>query len=341
MGNGLIDLSHEKIVQFSVVVKDAEKTAKRFSEIFGIRWRLYALTLENMVVHNKRFANAGCNLRIAIGDFGGRSLKLVQPVAGNSSYAEFLERYGEGFYTLSFGTLINYDEIVSTLVKAGIHLEMQAEGSQGSGFTVMDTTEDLGCRIEFCGPAYAAGRNNLHFIGAVLPDGPCHVEMENPVLSGGKRVNQVGIVVRDEKKTAGKFEELLGIGNWMYAYGPPGLIHAYLNGEPVQESAMESLDVAFAMGWLGDIQIEIIRPIGLRPGGCHRRFLDKKGNGIQHLSFGIQEDFSAVVDAMKGKAGIGAEFMATIKDHGVTACYFASQGQLGGFQLEIVGKTQV
>jgi len=38
-------------------------------------------------------------------------------------------------------------------------------------------------------------------------------------------------------------------------------------------------------------------------------------------------------------AGIGVEFTASIKDHGVSATYFASQNQLGGFQLEIVGKT--
>jgi hypothetical protein len=39
------------------------------------------------------------------------------------------------------------------------------------------------------------------------------------------------------------------------------------------------------------------------------------------------------------KAGIGIEFAATIKDHGVSACYFATQELLGGFQLEIVGRT--
>ena len=102
---------------------------------------------------------------------------------------------------------------------------------------------------------------------------------------------------------------------------------------------MESLDVAFAMGVLGDIQIEIIRPIGLRPGGCHQVFLDKRGNGIQHVSFGIQPDYYEFIDEMK-TAGIGVEFSASIKDHGVSATYFASQNELGGFQLEIVGITK-
>jgi hypothetical protein len=333
-----IDLSREKIIQFSVVVSDVEKTAKRFSEVFGISWQLYTLRLDTVVLHNESVDNARCDLRIAIGDFGGRSLKLIQPVSGRSSYSEFLRDRGEGFYTIGFGTLINHDQIVSALNRSGIRAEMQGDVGRGSTFSILDTTEDLGCRIEFCSPATDIGKTNMVQVGILAPSNPALVNLQEPAFPGGKRVNQVGIVVRDEKKAAGRFKELLGIGAWTYAYGPPGLINAYLNEEPVAESAMESLDVAFALGWLGDLQIEIIRPIGIRPGGCHQRFLDRKGNGIQHVSFGIQGDYRALVDAMR-KAGIGVEFTATIRDHGVSACYFASQSQLGGFQLEIVGKT--
>jgi hypothetical protein len=43
-GTGL-DLSREKIVQFSLIVKDRDKIAKRFSRVFGIPWKLYELNL--------------------------------------------------------------------------------------------------------------------------------------------------------------------------------------------------------------------------------------------------------------------------------------------------------
>ena len=336
MGKGVVDLSHEKIVQFSLVVKDVEKTAKRFAQVFGVRSKLYSLRLSNTIWHS-RDTGQGCDLRLAIGNFGGRSVKLIQPVAGRSAYSEFLEKCGEGFYTIGLGTLLNHDDVVSALTKAGIGLEMQGEGDQGSRFSIMNTIADLGCRIEFCSPERPSGKRRIEQIGVVLPDGPGVARMEHPILSGGKKINQVGIVVNDEKKAAEKFEELLGIQGWTYDYGPPNLVDAYMNEEAVQASDMEPLDVAFAMGWLGDLQVEIIRPIGLRPGGCHQRFLDRKGNGIQHVSFGIQGDYAEVVGAMK-RAGIESEFRATIKDHGVTACYFATQDQLGGFQLEIVGK---
>jgi hypothetical protein len=336
MDSSVTDFSREKIVQFSLVVKDAEKTASRFSEIFGTCWRLYALRMDDLILYGEKLIDAPCEVRIAIGDFAGRSLKLIQPVSGRSSYSEFLEKSGEGFYTIGFGTLLNHNQAVDNLVKAGIALEMQGDAGHGSRFSIMNTLDDLGCRIEFSSPAGKPAATNIRKTGVVLPENPSFVEMEIPVFAGGKKINQVGLVVRDEKRAAARFEELLGIGGWAYAYGPPNLVDAYLDERPVPESAMESLDVAFSMGWLGDLQIEIIRPIGIRPGGCHQRFLDMKGGGIQHVSFGIQGDYRSFVEGMK-KAGIGAEFSATIKDHGVTACYFATQSQLGGFQLEIVG----
>jgi hypothetical protein len=335
-----LDLSGEKIIQISLVVKDAEKVAKRFSEIFGFSWKSYDLDPREIVLHDKTLRDGGCHLKIAIGAFGGRSLKLVQPVSGKSSYAEFLQNNGEGFYTLGLGTLANHDEVVSALKKGGIPIEMQGDLGNGGRFSIFRTTEDLGCRFELSSPADQANESRLTQTGTVTPAGAAFVDMDKPVFSGGKKFNQVGIVVKDEKKAAKRFEELLGIRNWSYAYGPPGLSNASLNGIPVPESEMEGLDVAFANGCLGDIQIELIRPIGLRPGGCHQWFLDKKGNGIQHLSFGLQSDYAAMVDGMK-KAGIGAEFATSLRTESfgdLSVSYFASQNQLGGFQIEALGQ---
>jgi hypothetical protein len=204
----------------------------------------------------------------------------------------------------------------------------------------MDTIDDLGGRIEISSPANHAIESSLVRTGRMTQTGSCLVDMGKPVFSGGKKLNQVGIVVRDERKAAKRFEELLGLRDWNYVYGPPGLSNATLNGVPVPESDMEGLDVAFANGWLGDIQIELIRPIGLRPGGCHQQFLDKRGNGIQHVSFGLTSDYDTVVDGMQ-KAGIGAEFSTTLStsDFGdLLVSYFATQEQLGGFQFEMLGR---
>jgi methylmalonyl-CoA/ethylmalonyl-CoA epimerase len=334
-----LDMSKETIVQFSLVVKDVEKVAKRFSEIFGVSWKFYDLKPKRVVLHDKVMGDVDCHLKIAIGSFGGRSLKLIQPISGQSSYQEFLQKNGEGFYTIGLGVLANHDEVVNALREAGVSIEMQGDLGNGATFSVLGTVEELGGRFEISSPANQANESCLVQTGELKPAVAPFVDMDKPVFSGGKKVNQVGIVVQDEKKAAKRFEELLGIRNWIYAYGPPGLSNARLNENPVPESEMEGLDVAFANSWLGDIQIELIRPIGLRPGGCHQWFFDKKGNGIQHLSFGLQADYAAIVEGMK-KAGIGDEFFTwlNMESFGVLlVSYLATQQQLGGFQLEILG----
>jgi hypothetical protein len=335
----VVNLGREKIIQFSLVVRDVEKVAKRFSEIFGNSWRFYDAKAEQVILHDKALPGADCRFKAVIGILGGRSFKLIQPVSDQSSYAEFLKKNGEGFYTIGLGTLANHDQVVSALRKSGTGIEMQGNLGNGCTFTIMETVEDLGCRIELSSPGGDANEKNLKQTGTLSLAAASAIEMDKPVFSGGKKFNQVGIVVKDEKKTARRFEELLGIQGWAYSFGPPGLSNAFLNEKPVSKSDMPSLDVAFANGWLGDIQIEVIRPLGLRPGGCHQWFLDKHGNGIQHLSFGMQPDYYAVVNALR-RVGIGHEFSATLErgGSGVAVSYFAMQSQLGGFQLELAGR---
>jgi len=332
-----VDLSGERICQISLAVEDAKQTAGRFSEIFGASWKFYELEPRDVVLRDTALGDAPCVLKAALAAIGGLSFKLIQPVAGESSYAEFLKRNGEGLYAVSFGTLANHDQVLEALREAGIAVEMQGDLGGGSRFTILETVGDLGCRIEFCSPARAE-KTNLRQTGELRPRTAAVIDMDKPVFSGGRKFNQVGMVVADEKRAAKRFEELLGIRPWSLSMGPPGLSDALLDERPVPPSAMPSLDVAFANGRLGDIQIELIRPLGLRPGGCHQRFIDRHGNGIQHLSFGLQGDYHRIVDAMAA-SGIGREFATALKtpDAVYSVSYFATQGRLSGFQLEAVG----
>ena len=143
-----LDLSHEKIVQFSLVANDVEKVAKRFSEIFGVSWKFYDMQPGQILLRDRDLGNVDCRLKIAIGAFGGRSLKLVQPISGQSSHAEFLQKHGEGLYTIGLGVPANHDQVVSALKKVGVSIEMQGDLGNGSRFSILDTTDELGCRLE-------------------------------------------------------------------------------------------------------------------------------------------------------------------------------------------------
>jgi hypothetical protein len=331
----VVNLSSQKIVQISLVVKDIQKVAKRFSDVFGNSWNFYDFRPKQIVLYDKPLGDVDTYLKVALASIGGRSIKLVQPISGPSSYMDYLNKSGEGFYTMGLGTLANHDEAVAALKKAGVAIEMQGSLGNLATFTILDLVADAGCRIEFNGRSAQSFETNMQLTGSYVPDGPSMINMERPLFAGGKRFTQVGIVVKDEKKAAKRLEDLFGIKGWNIA-PISKKSNAYLNEKLLTEAQMPALQNDAAMGMWGDVQLEILRPFGLGP-SCHQDFLDQRGNGIQHLSFSQQADCDDVVDALK-RGGINSEYSATLGGTS-TVNYLDMEGQMGGFQLEITKST--
>jgi len=329
-GEPVINVTAEKIVQFGLVVKDVNKVTKRFSEVFGTCWKFYDFRPKGMILHGKELGDAKCLLKVAIGDMGGRSIKLIQPVSGASTYIDFMDKYGEGFLYFSLGTVLDHDKFVAALKKAGVGIEMQGRLGKKATFTILDTLEDLGCFIEMISPAWNDTEDYMQLTGVYEHKGSSIIDMAPPFFSGGKRINQVGIVLKDEKKAAKRYQELLGIGPWNVV-PIAKKTDVSLDEKPVSEAGMPGLHNDAAFAFLGDIQFELLKPAG--GPSCHRKFLDRRGNGIQHVSFGRQADYDRVIAAVK-KAGINSEYSATLGGTAVVN-YLAMQEQLGGFQLEI------
>jgi len=329
-GKSVADVSAEKIVQFGLVVKDVSKVARRFSEVFGTSWKFYDFKPKGIILHGKELGDVECLLKVALGDMGGRSFKLIQPVSGPSTYMEFMNKYGEGFLYFSLGMVLDHDKYVAALKKAGVGIDMQGLLGEKAAFTILDTLEDLGCYVEMIKPGWNDTESNMQLTGVYEHKGPSIIDMTTPLFSGGKRINQVGIVLKDEKKAAMRYRELLGIGPWSVR-SIAKKTDALLDEKPVSEAGMPGLHNDAAFAYLGDIQFELLNPAG--GPSCHRKFLDRRGNGIQHVSFGRQPDYDQVVTAAK-KAGINSEYSATLGGTAVVN-YLALQEQMGGFQLEV------
>jgi len=104
-----------------------------------------------------------------------------------------------------------------------------------------------------------------------------------------KNIDHVGYVVRDLDKTTKYFWEVLGIGPWEFMeFGPNVEKYKYYGKE-------DKLLVKIAEARVGDVSIELIQPVsGPSP---HRDFLEKHGEGMQHL--GILVDSYQDVEEMK------------------------------------------
>ena len=208
-------------------------------------------------------------------------------------------------------------------------IEMKGRLGERTTFTILDTLEDLGCYIELISPTWNDTETSMHLTGVYEHKAPSIIDMARPIFSGGKRINQVGIVVKDEKKAAKRYQELLGIGSWIFT--TPQRTDILFNEKPVSESEMSGTRIDVAMAYLGDIQLELVKTVeGPNP---QRKFLDRRGSGIHHLSIGWQADYDQIVSALK-KAGINSEFSG--KQPLFVVSHLTMQGQLGGLVLEII-----
>ena len=105
------------------------------------------------------------------------------------------------------------------------------------------------------------------------------------------RITHIGLVVKDMNKTIQRLTAL-GIGPFTPRMPPPDAKETY-RGKPF----IPSQRVAIQITHIGDMELELIQPInGESP---HQEFLDKKGEGIQHLGFmvdNLQEDVKRLTD---------------------------------------------
>lgn len=336
-GKPAADFSRSKVTQICMVVRDAQRVAKHFSAVFGPSWRFYDFSPTNLTIANRASSQASCQLKLAVGNLGGYSFKLVQPVAGDSAYAQALEKYGEGFYSVVLATPFGVDQSLAGLKAAGVGIEMQGDIGDGSTFTVLDTSADLGLRIELIGAPKTAKADQLRQTGLYRAVAAPIIDMQRPVLEGGRRLNHIGICVDDEKRVAQRYQQLLGISDWHFLRIP--VLEYKLFGKALTEAELPSAETGQGSAYIGDTQLELLGVVMSEPGGIHQHFYKKHGNAFQHMAIGPSAgDYEAEVAALN-KAGFQWEIQARISlgPRTVNGNYVSMEEQLGGFVLEFNG----
>ena len=92
-------------VQIGVIVPDIEQSIKALSEVFGIGpWRVIDWPPAGRTDIRKFYHGepGDFTARMAFAELGPVELELIQPVAGDSMWADFLHKHGEGVHHLRF-----------------------------------------------------------------------------------------------------------------------------------------------------------------------------------------------------------------------------------------------
>lgn len=146
-------------------------------------------------------------------------------------------------------------------------------------------------------------------------------QTQKPVFdTQGKKIVQLGLVVEDAARTAKRYAEVFGLGPWHFFELDP--TELTLHGRPVADGLTS---VRIAMANLGELQIELLEPMG--GPSTYMEFLKERGEGAHHLSFGLVDDHDALLAAMKSQ-GFGVE-MQGLLGGAYTFTYLETQKELG------------
>ena len=139
------------IAQIAFVVEDLDRTVAEYHRAFGIGpWHFYTYAkpfVKHMSYHGQP---ADYRMRVALSYFGPTRIELIEMVAGDTVYADFVREHGFGVQHL--GVLVDdMDEAIAQAEAAGYTMLMDGSGFgvDGDGhYAYLDTERDLGVTYE-------------------------------------------------------------------------------------------------------------------------------------------------------------------------------------------------
>jgi catechol 2,3-dioxygenase-like lactoylglutathione lyase family enzyme len=136
-----------RICQVGLVVRDLERAARTYAELFGVAVPQIVTTAGEETAHTRyRGAPTPARAKLAFFDMGGLSLELIEPIGGPSTWQEFLDTKGEGVHHIAFhveGT----DHITGGLAGKGIPVVQQGDYT-GGRYTYVSSEAALGVMVE-------------------------------------------------------------------------------------------------------------------------------------------------------------------------------------------------
>ena len=139
------------VAQVAIIVEDLDAAVEAYWKLFGIGpWDIYTYEkplVKTMTYHGRA---ADYRMKLALSYLGETRIELIEPLEGDTVYADFVEEHGYGVH--HFGVLVEeMDEALSLAEDAGIEMIMDGAGFglDGDGhYAYLDTEDLIGVTIE-------------------------------------------------------------------------------------------------------------------------------------------------------------------------------------------------
>ena len=126
------------INQVALVVKDLQKSVEDYWNIFGIGpWEIYSWEPPLVYDYEYHGRPAQAKARLAFTWVGGVQLELIQPIAGDSIYNDFIMERGEGLHHFNF-LVDDVSKSVSLLEQGGFPCVQRARLGDNSAYVYID-----------------------------------------------------------------------------------------------------------------------------------------------------------------------------------------------------------
>ena len=139
------------IVQVAILVPNLEEAVENYWKQFGIGdWHFYTYgkpLVKKMSYHGEP---TEYKMRVALSYLGPMRIELIEPLEGDTVYADFIAAHGYGVH--HFGVLVtDMVKAIAQAEAAGVQMTMDGSGFglDGDGhYAYLDTEETLGVTIE-------------------------------------------------------------------------------------------------------------------------------------------------------------------------------------------------
>ncbi len=140
-------LGSNVMCQVGLIVRDIEKSAKTYADLFGMEVPAWSLTDPEEKAHTRyRGQPTQGRAKLAFFDMGSLSLELIEPVGGPSTWQEFLDAHGEGVHHIAF-QIKGMKSQIALLEGKGMPLVQRGEYT-GGRYAYIDSVPQLAVVLE-------------------------------------------------------------------------------------------------------------------------------------------------------------------------------------------------
>ncbi len=140
-------LNPDTLCQIALVVKDVEKVAAEYANLFGVPVPNLTCVPDEKIAHTQfRGTPSATKAKIAVFTLGQVVLEITQPDDEPSSWKEFLETHGEGVHHIAF-MVPDREPIIQYFKGKGAPIRHYGE-YPGGNYTVFDTQDLLKVLIQ-------------------------------------------------------------------------------------------------------------------------------------------------------------------------------------------------